>query len=153
MEIYSNDGVLKSSYPEAIKKNEKPAGKRFGAVLQETIERSSCVGAGPQSPSIMNNISEIRFNLFSPVEKTRIIDRVENFLNILDEYHQKLGNPQVTLKDIYPLISEMAAEEEGLIPVLNSLPDRDELKEILNQTLITSSLEIIKFNRGDYLSP
>jgi len=30
------------------------------------------------------------------------------------------------------------------------LPDGDLLREILNQTLIVSSLEVLKFNRGDY---
>jgi hypothetical protein len=152
MEIYSNKRVLRSSYPEEIKKNQEPADKKFGAVLQETIKRSSDAISGPQVPSKMNNISEIRLNPFSQNEKTRIISRVENFLDIFDEYHQKLGDPQVALKDIYPLINNMAAEKEDLISSLNSLADGDELREILNRTLITSSIEIIKFNRGDYIS-
>lgn len=153
MEIHFKERVSGSSYPEEIKKNQEPADKKFGAILHETIERSSDVTSSPQGPSMMNNISEIRLNPFSPVEKTRIIDRVEKFLNILDEYHRELGNPQVTLNDIYPLINNMTAEKEDLISSFNSLPDGDKLKEILNRTLITSSIEIIKFNRGDYLSP
>ena len=152
MEIYSKERVLRSSYPEAIKKNKEPTEKKFGTVLQETIKRSSGVMSGTQGLSMMNNISEVRLNQFYQNEKTRIIFRVENFLDILDEYHQRLGNPQDTLKDIYPLINSMAAEKEDLISSLNSLSDGDELKEILNQTLITSSIEIIKFNRGDYIS-
>jgi hypothetical protein len=153
MEIHSNERILRSSYPEEIKKNKEPADKKFDAVLQESIEHSCDARSGPQGPSMINNISEIRLNAFSPNEKMRIMDRVEKFLDILDEYHQKLGDPQFTLKDIYPLIDNMAAENEGLISSLNYLTDGDKLKEILNRTLITSSIEIIKFNRGDYLSP
>ena len=81
-----------------------------------------------------------------------MVDAVERFLVLLDEYRHKLANPQVTLKEIYLLVNEMDAEKENLIQALNSLHDGDRLKDILNQTLITSSLEIIRFNRGDYLT-
>jgi len=45
----------------------------------------------------------------------------------------------------------METEQEALAPVLNSLPPGDGLKDILNDALVTSSLEVIKFNRGDYV--
>ncbi len=152
MEIHCNERVLRGSCPEELKKKRESEDKKFGAVLQETIERSCDVRSGPQGPSMMNNIPEIRLSPFSPHEKTRIMNRVENFLDTLDEYQHKLGDPRVTLKDIHPLISDMAAERENLISSFNSLPDGDKLKDILNRTLITSSVEVIKFNRGDYVS-
>ena len=153
MKIHPNDEILKNGYPEKAKRNEKTVDKEFGAIFKQVIEKSSKLNTGPQKPAIINNISEIQFNTLSLVEKIPIMEHIERFLDILDEYHQKLGNPQVTLRDIYPLINEMELEKEGLIPVLNSLPDGDELKDILNQTLITVSLETIKFNRGDYVPP
>ncbi|UCF56086.1 MAG: hypothetical protein JSW15_08245 [Deltaproteobacteria bacterium] len=153
MKIHPNDEIFKDAYPAKIKKNERSSSREFGAILNEHIENSSKTDAGTKSPPITNTISEIQSDPSPPVGKNPIIDRTETFLDILDEYHQKLGNPQFILKDIYPLINEMEAQNEGLIPVLNSLPDGDELKDILNQVLITSSLEIIKFNRGDYLNP
>ena len=153
MKIHPNDEILKNAYPQKIKKNERSLCKVFGAILNEHIENSSKIDAGTKRPPITNNISEIRSDVSVPVEKNPIIDRTEQFLDILHEYHQKLGNPQFILKDIHPLINEMEMEIEGLIPVLDSLPDGDELKDILNQALITSALEVIKFNRGDYLNP
>jgi len=153
MEIHSNERVLKGSHPEELKKKRDPADKKFGAVLKETIERSTGARSVPQGPSMINNICEIRFNPFIQNEKTPIVNRVEKFLDTLDEYHRKLGDPHVTLKALHPLIRDMAAEREVLISSLDSLPDGDKLKDILNRTLITSSVEIIKFNRGDYVSP
>ena len=44
----------------------------------------------------------------------------------------------------------MEMEKEGLTSALNSLPDGDGLKDVLNEVMITSSLEAAKFNRGDY---
>ena len=153
MKIHPNDEIFKNGYPEKVKKNEKTEHKDFGAIFRQIIQKSSKLNTGAQKPAIINNVSPIKFNTFSPAEKIPIMDRLERFLDILDEYHQKLGNPQVTLRNIYPTINRMEVEKESLIPVLNSLPDRDELKDILNHALITASLEAIKFNRGDYLTP
>ena len=152
MKIHHNDEILKNAYPQKIEKDERTLDREFGAILKEAVENSSKVDAEDQKPSI-NTISEIQFNTFLSGEKIPMVDRVEKYLDLLDEYRQKLANPQVTLKDIYLLINEMEVGKQSLIPVLNSLPDGDGLKDILNQTLITSSLEIIKFNRGDYLTP
>jgi len=152
MKIHHNDEILKNAYPQKIEKDERTLDREFGAILKEAVENSSKVDAEDQKPSI-NTISEIQFNTFLSGEKIPMVDRVEKYLDLLDEYRQKLANPQVTLKDIYLLINEMEVEKQSLIPVLNSLPDEDGLKDILNQALMTSSLEIIKFNRGDYLTP
>lgn len=153
MKINPFDQISKNAYPEKIKKPEKPIGKEFGSILEETIENSSKVATEAQKPPTINNVSNVQFNTFPPVKNIPIIENIAKFLNILDEYQQKLGNSQFTLKDIYPLINHMEAEKENLIPVFDSLPDGDGLKDILNQALITSSVEIIKFNRGDYLNP
>ena len=152
MKIHPNDEILKNAYPQKIEKDERTLDREFGAILKEAVENSSKVDAEDQKPSL-NTISEIQFNTFLSGEKIPMVDRVEKYLDLLDEYRQKLANPQVKLKDIYLLINEMEVGKQSLIPVLNSLPDGDGLKDILNQTLITSSLEIIKFNRGDYLTP
>jgi len=45
----------------------------------------------------------------------------------------------------------MESEKETLTPVLNSLPPGDGLKDILNDALVNSEVEVIKFNRGDYV--
>jgi len=151
MKIHSNDEILKNALPQKVNENQKPTDKVFGAVLKEAIENSSKVGAGDQKPPVIDAVPEIQFSTSLAGEKIPTLDRVERFLDLLDKYHQKLGNPQATLRDIHPLINELEMEKENLIPVLNSLPDGDGLKDILNQTLITSSLEIIRFNRGDYV--
>ena len=76
-----------------------------------------------------------------------IIDQAERFLDILDEYQKKLGNPKVGLGEISPIVNEMAAHKESLTPVMESMADGDELKEILNRSLVTSSIEIYRFSK------
>ncbi|MCK5418368.1 MAG: hypothetical protein KAI93_07680, partial [Desulfobacterales bacterium] len=76
----------------------------------------------------------------------------ENLLNLLENYRQQLENPNVTLRTLEPVMNTIAKEKDQLSAVLDSMPNEDRLKDILNQTLITASLEVIKFNRGDYIT-
>lgn len=152
MKIMRNDEIVKTAYPNKMKEAEKPSGNGFEKILKESIDHSTGVETGAQKPPMINNISGVQINSLLAA-KNNDVERTELFLNILDRYQQKLSNPQATLRDLYPLIQEMEVEKESLIPVLESLPDGDELKDILNQALITSSVEIIKFNRGSYVNP
>ena len=151
MKIQNNENIQKSLYPGRINKNEKVQGTDFGSVLKNEVEKSSELKSGPQKMSSISSISPIQLNMMSPVQKGSIADRVENILNVLGEYQQKLKDPHFSLKEIDPLVKQMENEKENLAPVLDSLLEDDGLKDILNQALVTSSLETIKFNRGDYI--
>ena len=151
MKIENNENIQKSLYPEKINKNEKAQGIDFGAVLKTEVEKSSNTISGNQKMPSISSISPIQLNMLSPAQNESIIDRVENLLNVLDEYQQKLNDPHFSLKEIDPLVKQMEEEKKYLAPVLDSLAEDDGLKDILNQALVTSSLETIKFNRGDYI--
>jgi hypothetical protein len=40
---------------------------------------------------------------------------------------------------------------DTLTPLLDTLPEGDRLKDVLNRALVTAEIEIIRFRRGDYL--
>ena len=151
MKVQHNANIQKSLYPEKINKNKNAQGTDFGAVLKNEVEKSSELKSGPQKMSPISSLSSIQLDMLSPAQNGSIIDRVENLLNVLDEYQQKLKDPHFSLKEIDPLVKQMEKEKENLAPVLDSLVEDDGLKDILNQALVTSSLETIKFNRGDYI--
>ena len=151
MKIENNENIQKSLYPNKINKNEKPQGTGFKAVLKNEVEKSSNVISHNQKMSSISSISPIQLNMLSPAQNVPVIDRVENLLNILDEYQQKLKDPNTSLKEIDLVVKQMEKEKESLVPILDSLSENDGLKDILTQTLVTSSLETIKFNRGDYI--
>jgi hypothetical protein len=50
------------------------------------------------------------------------------------------------------VIKTIEKEKEQLSSVMESLPNEDALKDIVNRTLITASLEVMKYNRGDYIA-
>ena len=153
MKIDSNNELCKSVFPHKSNKNEQLSNTNFGTVLKETIEKENPAisQSGVQHASQMNPLSAVQFNPLSPDETITTLNRVQNFLELLDTYRQRLADPQVTLRGIEALIQDIEKEKEQLSVVLDSLPKADRLKDILKQTLVTASLEIIKFNRGDYI--
>ena len=150
MEVHSNYEILKASYPKKGDKNQEPVNKKFGAILDETMADTSKTDTGIRKTPMVKSISGIQFNSSPSFNENPIIARTEKLLDTLDNYREKLQNPEVGLEDIYPLVSEMETKKEGLTSALNSLPDGDGLKDILNEAMITSSLEVARFNRGDY---
>ncbi|CAB1068968.1 hypothetical protein JY97_12665 [Alkalispirochaeta odontotermitis] len=89
----------------------------------------------------------------SNFDRLSAVDRTENLIGLLDQYRHQLADPQTTLRNIDPIIRKIDQEREGLAPALESLPDDENLKQIINQTLVTASLEVSKFYRGDYIVP
>jgi len=152
MKIHNNDQIVQNLYPETNNKTKSSADIKFGTILKETVENSQKADSGPRQTAFINPLSGIQLTLSPLPDKQFTIKRIENLIDLLDQYRQKLTDPRMTLKKIDPIIQEMSEEKETLAPVLDSLPDGEGLKNILNQTLVTASLEITKFYRGDYIT-
>jgi hypothetical protein len=77
--------------------------------------------------------------------------RVEHFFDLLDRYRQRLADPRVDLKTLDGAVREVEKGMNALKPAAASLPENDGLRDIINRALVTASVEIVKFRRGDYL--
>jgi hypothetical protein len=153
MKINGSDEIIKSGYTEKAVRKEQAQNGDFKNILKASVERTAHHQAKTQSPSLMQPISAIKFPPLSPENKRVTIDRLDNLLNLLDNYRKQLADPQVSLRRIEPLMNTIEKEKEQLSSVLDSLASEDGLKDIVNRTLITASLEVIKYNRGDYITP
>ena len=134
----------------------KPAaagtGKPFGDALDVAMEKAGPSQAQSTRAFTVGGAGQVGFNPLAAGNETPLVDRVEDFVDMLDEYRLKLGDRQYSLRDIDPLVRKMETETEKLMPAFKDLPDGDGLKDIMDQTLITASLEIARFNRGDYIA-
>ena len=144
--------ILKNAVPQKTQTGEKTSEGKFGEILQQTLENTSTSTGQAIGPPQVHSIPEIRFDPISPDTRTQITARVKEFLNIFEEYQTKLGDPEMSLKDINPVISRLDDQTKDLLPLLDSLPEGDGMRDILNNALIHSTLEVAKFNRGDYVS-
>jgi hypothetical protein len=152
MKIQNNEQVSKTFQYESNSKVQPPADKEFGAMLKETVKNTTTAALAPLQTTYIKPLAGLQPASSSSSAHRFAADSVEDMINLLDRYREKLADPQATMKQIDPVIREMTREMENLAPVLDSLPADDGLNTILNDTLVTVSLEISKFYRGDYIS-
>ena len=152
MKIQNNEQVLNPFQHESKTKALPPADKNFDTIFKETVKNTKMAALAPLSTTFTNPLPGFRPASLSTADHQLAVNGIEDMINLLDRYREELANPRMTMKQIDPVIRELTREMENLAPVLDSLPADQGLKNILNQTLVTVSLEISKFYRGDYIS-
>ncbi|MHB8770859.1 MAG: hypothetical protein ACYC7J_07685 [Syntrophales bacterium] len=150
MKIYTQDtsGIIQ---PPKKHQQGKSAVGGFDELLEKAMAPQNAQKVSANALSPLQGLSGLSLNIPSGVDRAQTVNSIDTFLNIMEAYEQKMADPRASLKDAYPLLQQMEAKATELVPTLESLPEGDKLKDILNRTLVASTVEIIKFNRGDYL--
>jgi len=152
MKIDPSQELSETQYSGKASSNEKPNANEFSAMLKEAIDDDPFKNIeGSKKPQMINRAAQVQFNTPFNVKNDPLVERTEKFLNLLEEYRNKLMDSRASLRDVHPLIEKLKSEKEALVPILDSLPKGEGLKEVLNNALVASSVEIFKFNRGDYV--
>ena len=152
MKINGSEEILKGIYPETKNKVQSPTENGFGSILKETFEKTSKVPSKTQQSTFVAPPAGVQQSVLSSQDEKIALERLEHLINLLDRYRQNLGNLNEPLKNIDPIIKEISAEKDNLTAIHDALPGTDGLKAIVNQILVTASLEITRFYRGDYLA-
>lgn len=148
MKITDTGNIAQAILQKSGKKS-GPVSKDFNQFLDENIGKLSALNADSTKPLSVSKTSPV---FFAPtVDRQEVVSRVIKFLDIMEEYAGKLNSPGVSLKEIDPLVAIIETKKNDLQGLSQSLSPSDELKTILDETLIRSSVEVIKFNRGDYI--
>jgi hypothetical protein len=152
MKIHGNEFI---PTPASQRYGPEPArvdGKDFGTVLKETVERPSQPAPEPRLCSVAPCATVTSCHPTIKPDTGLLVERVGELLDTLDVYRQKLADSRYTVRDMYPDIERFSQQSRDLMPVADSLPEDDGLKDVLNQTLMTATLEAIRFYRGDYVT-
>lgn len=137
-----------------LSKNKPATGlgeKSFKDVLNASTENkgaSDC--SGVQHTGAGLGINAVQFTP-PQFEKAQLAERLDHFINLLEDYKIRLEDPGSTLRDIDPIVKKMDMEKNRLEKIQNTLADGDAVKPILNHALIDGSKEIVKFNSGYYI--
>ena len=137
--------------PKAPVKNPQ-SGPTFSEVLKETVD-SSVAGERPTQVASVSPSGPVKPATVQPAATVSepTIYRIERFIDMMDDYRCKLGDPLCSLKQIQPLLEQMTTEKEKMQLLLEELPDTEPLRDVLNRALVTVSTEETKYYRGDYL--
>lgn len=150
MKITTTNGIS-SVQSNSVGNAEKASGEGFQDILNEKMGKSP-VNTNPSTalPPI-SNMASILFESASQPDKKDILSRMDRFLTLLENYQKQMADPRITLKETSTIVSQMQQQTQELLPILETLPEGDGLKDLMNRLLVTSTVETIKFNRGDYL--
>ncbi len=142
-----------SSIIQSIKPHQQPQSTtgRFDEFLEKALTPQSGQAAPAGALPPLQSLGNLNFAIPDGVDRMQTVNHINEFLNIMESYQGKMADPQASLTDAYPFVQQMERKAAELIPTLESLPAADKLKDILNRALVTSTVEVIKFNRGDYV--
>jgi hypothetical protein len=125
---------------QITKKTDMVSGEGFQDILREKMDEAQVAGKQSFAVPPSSNLAGIRLDVANQAERTQTLGRIGRFLDLLEAYQQKMDDPRVTLKETYPLVTRMEREAEDLLPVLEALPEGDEMKDLLNRLLVTSTV-------------
>lgn len=151
MKVHPYSEILKTTSEQEPTASTRPRSGEFEAILNRKIDNAAS-SQNPVDPiSTKNPAVGVEFRPEATLDTQLLVGLVGNFLDKLQTYQQQLGDAGVSLKKIEPAVRQLAQDGRHLAVHLDKLPPDDGLRNILSQALIASSLEVIKFNRGDYI--
>jgi hypothetical protein len=152
MKIHGNEFTPIPASPRYGPDPGRADAKDFDTVLRETAERPSQTASETQVNPAAPCATVTGCHPTIRPDTGLVMERVGELLDTLDVYRQKLADARYTVRDMYPDIEQFSRQSRDLMPVLDSLPESDGLKDVVNQTVMTATLEAIRFYRGDYVT-
>ncbi len=147
MKISDPGNIVNKAAPEH-KKHTGSNKAAFEAHLQKNMAPKAAKASSVPDLQALN--AAARVALETVQDHDSLASRISSLLDLMETYSRKLGSASA-LKDISPVVHDLERETDSLKSVSETLPPHDEIKPVLDEVLIRSSVEIIKFNRGDYL--
>lgn len=124
----------------------------FEEIFNKALKPEPTQTVSPATTSFVRPVIAVMETEAVPGDQGGVVKAAENLLNLLDDYRRHLIQPESAPKEIDRLVQELEGQHRRLAPAIDTLPEGDALKSILNKTLITASVEIFKYRRGDYLA-
>lgn len=164
MKIQDGKNIEQAIRPEPQNKIDRKNGD-FGKALSEAQKRiEGSAEKNTLSPDEIQKLNRALQNAFTipKLEASGFsellsqgnsgnIKKVEKFMDLLESYTRALSDPKKNLREIAVLVKSLESEKEKLIALGENLPEGDILKHLVDQTVILSTIEVLRFNRGDYL--
>lgn len=148
--IDPNKPILNHSESHRAESRSNAKKGEFDALFRQAIDSTEFKQAKTESAPFLCDIRPTQFTSEPLPSENMIVDRVQQLIDTMEIYQQKLIDSGATLKDIHRLVQKMAVESESLSDTSNAVEGQKSLKTIVNQSLALASMEIAKFNSGLY---
>ena len=153
MKIDGTEGIFQipDSQKATDRLNEQDHG--FQKIFDQTLNKDKPHSVAPPATAFLHSNAPVMKTEATSADVNQTVDRVEQLIDMLDDYRYHLLEPSINLKTLDAMVRKLEGHSETLVPLANELPEGDPLKILLSDSLVTASVEIFKFHRGDYLAP
>lgn len=152
MKIDGTEGIFKLPDSEKTTDRLKDQDRGFQKIFQQTLKPDPSPAVAPSATTFVHPSAPVAKTDAITPDVANAVDRIGQFIDLLDGYRRHLSEPGINLKTLDAMVKKLDGQRESLVPMVNEMPEGDALKTILNESLITASVEIFKFHRGDYLA-
>lgn len=122
----------------------------FDSVFREVAGSTSIKRGEVEATHFISNLHPAQFVTESSPSTNAVVDQVSRLIDTMEGYRQKLIEKGATLKDIETLVQKMASESESLGAASSTVDEQDGLRAIIDQSLMLTSMEMVRFNNGHY---
>ncbi len=143
---------LSSIQQQNKKKAQTTTDGLFKATFDKALSNATTAKVSGQNSSLppLGGVSAVNYTSLESTETT-LDGKTYSLLDKLDQYSQKLGNPEISLKEIEPLISKIKEDATELSLEISKSDKNPELKRLASEGALSANTEYIKFMRGDYV--
>jgi hypothetical protein len=141
--------VGKELLPQPKTRTVRENSQAFEKLLSKSVARNDASGSATEGVHTLRPAPNIFLDVPGD-DREELADRVARLLGELEEYADRLGSG-ATLKDIAPIVERISDEQSALQQLAEHIPAQDDIRHIIDEALVRSSVEVIKFNRGDYV--
>ena len=153
MKIDGTEGIFQIPESQKAIDRTKDQDQGFQKIFDQTLNPGKPQAIAPSATAFVHRSAPVEKAEAISTGVTGAIDQIEQFIDTLDEYRHHLAEPSTNLKALEAIVKKLDGQRGSLAPVAHELPEDDALRTILNDSLVTASVEIFKFHRGDYLAP
>lgn len=141
--------ILSLPINPAAKPEAKPTGEaNFAQILQKALGGNQKTQS-TQAPMGLELLSAL--NPVAGTDQANNQKMVEDVLSTLENYSQGLGQTDLSLKSLSPMVESLEQHSQQLQAAAQKLPANSPLKKVMQEAAALAYTESVKFNRGDYV--
>lgn len=122
----------------------------FQQVFQNMFDQQKKEDQGPSAISHSSCPPPLTVSAVETIHANAGSQGMERFLDSLDAYQKKLADPHYSLRDLEPDLNRLEKEHRYLSRWAEKTVEDSPLKNIINEGLVTATLEIGRFRSGNY---
>ena len=131
-----------------ISPGQNPTG--FQKVFDNLLQNQTKDVAAPSSSTHAINPTPLTVNAIETLPVKTDLQAMERFVDSLEAYQQGLADPTCSLRDLAPVLGRLEKAQRHLSAISEKTPADSPLKDIINEGLVTATLEISRFRSGIY---